>query len=1381
MKMSGKGIKDRIISSILSIIMLVCFVVPGLDMTVYAQNEETEVTGLCETKVEVTNMWEGGYQAQVFITNNSDKEIANWNLQFITTDTITDMWDASFTIMDNSIIQANHAEWNAIIYPGEQVSFGYTATYETQACYLTDIVVKGVIAEEEEQQEIVMIQAGDVHIFEENNYSVKYVIENSWEGNYTARIELTNKTDSPIENWMISFLCEDELSGIYDASIVKHEENMYQIKNVEYNQDIPAYGTVSFGFQVTYDNIADIPHPYIVLSEETLVVSENYQLDFYVTNTWDGGYTGEIAITNIGATTIEDWHLVMESEDDIINIWNASLSEESEEYDVICAPEHEQNIHAGESRIIGFQANGNTQELSFHGLYRLGGSGEGGDNTGDDSGTDDDNVDDGNTGDDSNVDDGNTGDGDNTDDDVNTGDDSDLDADMDETVTEYKVNVYTEQFRAADMEDTYYVETEVSSLSGELIGYENVKEMNYKLADNNGYELLSGTVFDYDNGVVPESAWTIEPFGLVLGYNKLTFELILKDGTSIEQSISFLDLTGKSMGRVQVDQGDSDDDGLNNYFESVLQTDTNLADTDGDNLTDFDEFVLFGTDPLLADMDGNGITDDLEDYDEDGLNTVEEKNYNTYAMLPDSDYDGVNDGIEVNQLFSDPTKEDTDGDGLLDGQEYAMGLNPNAVDTDGDAVPDNEEIVLQSTGIAYSDASGAVSNVDITLECSGYIGSRVYIEDLTGRDCLSANVVGLVGAPINIHTDVVFDEAEIVFHYDPAKLGNIVEENLGVLWYDKENSQFVVMDDVTVDTNNHTVTCITTHFSEYMLVDKETWYSVWLNAVEYIPTYAPCDVAIMSDSTAGVYNYDTKGFGFVNFPHGYPEGENIIYGYFNVNGGHTRISWVTEEAQVGDANWNVHWYHFYSTGSTEKNGRNGKYGDGFEELVEMFSNEAYRNLNSDNPKIALFTYDGYLLETEEQNQKVEECVEQLKSMGVTVYAVSETTQINSVIESAAIATGGEHYTALSREEAQDIWLKIHEKTAGLDKDTDGDGLSDNYEIYGMRVPNGQVIKTDPETKFSDEDDRTDGEEMGELINIVVEVDGEGTTKTFKVFKWLSDPNVSDDLSGGFIYVDGMDYMPYSDALNNQIYSDQVVFEDEETKEVFCPTDRDGQYIFGCANVHDSMDFSLFGETPVSEYDDIETLYGEYNEWLLRIHLFKYNPMVVGRGYSVLNAPVDLLEHFISNEGTEYRYDGMDIEGDNIRKCLLDTMYQLKPECFALLEEGEQRYIATSPSFDMPAISLDDGWDIATNYNAFFTANSCKAAYVADCKFDGTTYRIDFKYYILDYYDWDPYKQEALYYLNAYGLSNSFYSVGELKGYATFTTDPESEIEIYLEE
>ena len=108
------------------------------------------------------------------------------------------------------------------------------------------------------EQEDSIICAGDVYTYEENDYSVTYVIENAWEGNYTARIEITNKKDVSIENWMISFLCKDEISNIYNATIVEHTENMYQIKNVEYNQDIPANGMVSFGFMVTYDEVADI-------------------------------------------------------------------------------------------------------------------------------------------------------------------------------------------------------------------------------------------------------------------------------------------------------------------------------------------------------------------------------------------------------------------------------------------------------------------------------------------------------------------------------------------------------------------------------------------------------------------------------------------------------------------------------------------------------------------------------------------------------------------------------------------------------------------------------------------------------------------------------------------------------------------------------------------------------------------------------------------------------------------------------------------------------------------------------------------------------------------------------------------------------------------
>ncbi|MBI2926141.1 MAG: VCBS repeat-containing protein [Verrucomicrobia bacterium] len=57
---------------------------------------------------------------------------------------------------------------------------------------------------------------------------------------------------------------------------------------------------------------------------------------------------------------------------------------------------------------------------------------------------------------------------------------------------------------------------------------------------------------------------------------------------------------------------DADDDGLNNILESQFGTTTFLADTDGDDLNDYDEIFVYGTDPLLEDSDGDGVNDKIE-------------------------------------------------------------------------------------------------------------------------------------------------------------------------------------------------------------------------------------------------------------------------------------------------------------------------------------------------------------------------------------------------------------------------------------------------------------------------------------------------------------------------------------------------------------------------------------------------------------------------------------------------------------------------------------------------------------------------------------------------------------------------------------------------
>jgi hypothetical protein len=88
---------------------------------------------------------------------------------------------------------------------------------------------------------------------------------------------------------------------------------------------------------------------------------------------------------------------------------------------------------------------------------------------------------------------------------------------------------------------------------------------------------------------------------------------------------------------------------------------------------------------LGSDSDGDGIPDDAEL--RLGLNPHDP----TDALL-DPDHDGLT-NLQEFQLGTDPTKADSDGDGLLDGQEVLKyHSNPAVVDTDGDGIPDGVEV-----------------------------------------------------------------------------------------------------------------------------------------------------------------------------------------------------------------------------------------------------------------------------------------------------------------------------------------------------------------------------------------------------------------------------------------------------------------------------------------------------------------------------------------------------------------------------------------------------------------------------------------------------------------------------------------------------------------
>jgi hypothetical protein len=76
----------------------------------------------------------------------------------------------------------------------------------------------------------------------------------------------------------------------------------------------------------------------------------------------------------------------------------------------------------------------------------------------------------------------------------------------------------------------------------------------------------------------------------------------------------------------------------------------------------------------------------------------------TVAPAPDSDGDGLLDVEEV-ALGTDPMNPDTDGDGLSDGTEVALGTDPLDPDTDGDGLPDGGDVEHVQAAIGALPAS----------------------------------------------------------------------------------------------------------------------------------------------------------------------------------------------------------------------------------------------------------------------------------------------------------------------------------------------------------------------------------------------------------------------------------------------------------------------------------------------------------------------------------------------------------------------------------------------------------------------------------------------------------------------------------------------------
>jgi hypothetical protein len=180
-----------------------------------------------------------------------------------------------------------------------------------------------------------------------------------------------------------------------------------------------------------------------------------------------------------------------------------------------------------------------------------------------------------------------------------------------------------------------------------------------------------------------------------------------------------------------IGEGDFDGDGLSSEEEAKLGTDPEKFDTDGDGLRDGLE-VEIGSDPLKQDSDQDGLSDALEMSLMIALGmdpaTKPDSDNDTWINILDvnSDNDGLSDGKEVICLFPDkaydpeswsgtnPYVNDTDLDGISDGEERFLGLDPLSPDTDGDGLSDSDELLYGTKPLlADTDGDGIGDSMDL--------------------------------------------------------------------------------------------------------------------------------------------------------------------------------------------------------------------------------------------------------------------------------------------------------------------------------------------------------------------------------------------------------------------------------------------------------------------------------------------------------------------------------------------------------------------------------------------------------------------------------------------------------------------------------------------
>jgi Mg-chelatase subunit ChlD len=363
--------------------------------------------------------------------------------------------------------------------------------------------------------------------------------------------------------------------------------------------------------------------------------------------------------------------------------------------------------------------------------------------------------------------------------------------------------------------------------------------------------------------------------------------------------------------------------------------------------------------------------------------------------------------------------------------------------------------VLQADGIDDT----VLPSVSLTL-AGNQVGTLTV--ESAGESLLNNEMPGYIGKAYEFSVDGIFDTATISFEFDPELL---IDPSFDpVIYYFNETTQELEALSTTVTGNIAYATV--THFSTYILLNKNAFDKVWEEEISQPGTHIAIDVALVIDES-GSMSYDSS-------PKNDRDGIRFLVAKKIVE----KLSGQDRAAIIKFASSATLVQNFTAIKTDLQTAIDSYFYPGKTAMYNgiKIANDAFTSFfnSPDVRKVMIVLTDGV---DNASSYSLSSVVNVAQANGIIIYTVGLG---NSLDETSLIRladdTGGKYYHAASAGELIEIYDEIGDETINLTLDSDNDGIIDYYEDK-IRSASGVKLNLDKNNPDCDGDGLLDGEEV----------------------------------------------------------------------------------------------------------------------------------------------------------------------------------------------------------------------------------------------------------------------------------------------------------------